>query len=165
MKERAVTTGFHAHEDASCSEGPTQIVRLHEHDPADNIGPKTFQYTNCIYREGEHTFFPRYDTVKKCVRSVTFDLSRYGEVSQNIRFVEKLVTEDYAIATAEAFLSKPLTEDYYNLVKEDLFDDALPFEEAVKIYNCRAACLTDATFLEIADFNDETGRLTLRCGS
>lgn len=115
--------------------------------------PKSqFRYENCLTstRTAEN------------VTTVVFDISRYGKYTHYLLFKEP-VNQQQAISKVEDFLSEPLTEEYYNQIKEDLFDDPMPFDEAKDNYENRGACLTDARFLEIANF--DRGTLTLLCGS
>jgi hypothetical protein len=54
----------------------------------------------------------------KFVETVTFDISRYGEFSETIRF-NKPVTIKNAIKKVEEYLSKQLTGEYFNKIKSD----------------------------------------------
>ena len=96
------------------------------------------------------------------IHRVTFDISRYGKKTHTIHFKEP-VAQHEAIRDAEEFLSQPLTEEYYNTIKNDLFDKAMPWEHAKGQYEHRGACLTDARFLEFVELIN--GTLTLFCGS
>ena len=79
---------------------------------------------------------------------VRFHTSRYGKHSITLSFPEPK-TQAQLISAAEDYLSKPLTEDYYNTVKDDIFGLAgEPWNEARKSYHCRGDILGDATFLE-----------------
>ncbi len=123
-----------------------------------------FKYTNSMYDE-EHPFHPRYENTEKVVGQVTFDISRYRKFKHTILF-EKLVTEDYAIAAAEAFLSQPLDEKYYKRISGDLFGGGCAdFADAKNAYNCRGECLSDCQFLECAELDEASGELVLSCGS
>lgn len=98
----------------------------------------------------------------KNVNSVTFDISRYGKQTHTLHFKEP-VAQHEAISAAERFLSEPLTEEYYNQIKDDLFNKEMSWEQAKIEYEHRGACLTDARFLEFVELKD--GTLTLFCGS
>jgi hypothetical protein len=113
-----------------------------------------FRYINSLYRE--------YSTEPLNITSVEFDISRYGEFTESIIF-DSPVSEKKAIEIVEAYLSEPLTEEYFNKIKSDMFHDDLPWEDAKQTYHCRGDCLTDARFLEDVDVTD--GVLTLLIGS
>jgi len=116
--------------------------------------PGKFCYTNCL---GE------IDNTEEKVKSVQFDLSRYGSVKKIIKFPTP-VTYQEAILAAEEYLSQPLTKEYYEIIKEDTFHEH-EWEEAKKWFKCRGDCLTDAKFLERADLTKYIDELVLWCGS
>lgn len=113
-----------------------------------------FKYINCLDR--------KYSTDRDNISSVKFNISRYGKYNHTIKF-EKLVCEEYAIGQVEEYLSKPLTEKYYNKIVGDLFHES-PWETAKEWFACRGDCLTDAKFLEEAKVST-SGRLTFFIGS
>lgn len=113
-----------------------------------------FVFTNSLDRS--------YDDSGKIIKSVSFDISRYGQFEETLTFHE-LVTEAVAIREAEKYLSKPITEKYYNNIREDLLDN-LAWAEVKKLYHCRGDCLGDNKFLETVEVTT-TGDLLLRCGS
>lgn len=76
----------------------------------------TFVYTNCLDRE--------YDDYVKNVEIVKFDISRYGKYEQTIAFGTP-VSEKKAIETVESHLSQPLTQEYFEKIKDDIFHDNL----------------------------------------
>jgi hypothetical protein len=113
-----------------------------------------FKYTNSLDRA--------YNDAVPNVRSVTFDISRYGAFTHTLTFAEA-VSEAHAIRAVEAYLSGPLTEEYYNKIREDTFDELL-WGEAKEAFPCRGDTLTDAHYLEGAAVDDK-GALTLVVGS
>jgi hypothetical protein len=93
----------------------------------------------------------------KKVKSITFDISRYGKHTHCISFAEPVFI-DKAIYEVERFLSVPLDDEYYNQVKDDLFHTIRHY------YQVRGDCLSDLKFLE--DIKEiEQGVFTLLCGS
>ena len=99
-----------------------------------------FKYENCLGRE--------YDTKKRSITSVVFDVSRYGEYTYRIKF-SRPVSEKRAIRKVESYLSKPLTEIYFNTVKDDLFFGPKTWNDAVnRKYLYRGQCLAGAIHLE-----------------
>jgi hypothetical protein len=99
------------------------------------------------------------------VTSVEFDISRYGQHTHTLKF-ETPISILSAVEKVEKYLSLPLTEDYYNLVKDDLFMSELTWENVHEdnTYEIRGDVLTDATFLEGVKV-DKEGRLTFSIGS
>lgn len=98
----------------------------------------SFQYRRCYHQS----------TDEKYIISITFDISRYGKHTKMLSFSEHL-SEEEAIIKVESYLSEPITKAYFNLVRDDLFDDDLTFETLnEKGYKCRGDLLTDAKFLE-----------------
>ena len=116
--------------------------------------PGRFVYTNILDCE--------YDDAKHDIQSVLFNTSRYGKHHHVITF-DELVTEKVAIEAVEAYLSEPLTEEYYNKIKEDTFHQ-IPWEEAKKEFRCRGATLTNSRFIEDTEV-DEDGQLSFFVGS
>lgn len=121
------------------------------------IPKPTFEYTWSMYHQRSSATYQR-----PVVQSVEFDVSRYGDVSKTIEFDEP-VSVSYAVLTVERYLSLPLSQEYYDEIKEDLFDDEMDWEDAQKEYENRGACLTDCRFLEQAKLVGT--KLTLSCGS
>lgn len=119
----------------------------------DNLKNK-FVYNNSLGRE--------YD---KSINKIVFSISRYGKYKHTINF-DKFVTEKKAIKSAESYLSEPLTKDYYDKIRDDLFVNVkTEYEEACKDYNyiCRGHCLSDAIYLEESKRVENT--IFLLCGS
>ena len=82
------------------------------------------------------------------IQVIIFDISRYGKYSHAINF-NVPVSEKEAIKKIEKYLSEPITEYYFNKVKDDLFENDLEYNElSEKGYKCRGDLLTDASFLE-----------------
>lgn len=106
-----------------------------------------FQYANYLDRE--------YSTTSCNVNLVKFEISRYGKFEESLTF-DSPVSEKTAIEAVEAYLSEPLTKLYFENIKEDMFHNDLPWEEAKEYYQCRGDCLTDARFLERVYYNDGT---------
>lgn len=113
-----------------------------------------FVYTDCLNG---------YDHIKTNIKSITFDISRYCKHKHTISF-DSPVTQEHAIRAAEDYLSQPLTCEYFDQIKDDLFDDFTSYVEAKEYFSCRGDCLTDAKFLERATLYPD-GSLHLWCGS
>jgi hypothetical protein len=95
----------------------------------------------------------------KCVR---FDISRYGKYEAEQDFAKPLTVMG-AIRKVEEFLSGPLTQEYYERVKDDTFHE-FEWDRAQNYFKCRGAVLTDAIHLE--GFNvDHNGVLRFSIGS
>ena len=92
---------------------------------------------------------------KKCVKRVTFDLSRYGEFTKTIAFKEKQ-TQKYALEQVEKYLSEPATEEYFTTFNTGEGID----KEDVAI---KGDLLGDCKFLE--DLEQKGNHLTIICGS
>jgi len=71
-----------------------------------------FSYINSLNR--------LYKTTPKNINSVTFDVSRYGAHNAVIDFAEP-VSEKIAITAAEAYLTRPMTQEQFDLVRDDVF--------------------------------------------
>ncbi len=102
------------------------------------------------------------DNKNKQVNKVTFDISRYGKYEESLTFNDPITIKN-AISNVEKYLSQPLTYEYYERIKDDLFSDAMEFVDAIKYYECRGEALTDNRFLESVQITD--GHLTFCCGS
>eukprot|EP01092_Planopodium_desertum_P009910 TRINITY_DN4332_c0_g1_i1.p1 TRINITY_DN4332_c0_g1~~TRINITY_DN4332_c0_g1_i1.p1 ORF type:complete len:127 (-),score=1.35 TRINITY_DN4332_c0_g1_i1:66-446(-) len=112
-----------------------------------------FKYKNSLERE--------YSTEPANISSVTFRISRYDEFHQTINF-PNLVCERDAIAAAEEYLSEPLTEDYYEIIRDDTYMGG-SWNEAKENFETRGDCLGDAIFIEDVDIED--GSMTFTTGS
>jgi len=113
----------------------------------------TWTFDNCLNVEYENT--------DKSIHGALFDISRYGKYNKTMYFDEN-VTQYEAIKTIEIWLSKPLTEKYYDKICDDTFHKH-SWEKTKEYYKCRGDCLSDARFLEMAEI--ENGILKLCCGS
>ncbi len=113
-----------------------------------------FKYANCLERE--------YSTSPCNVNSVKFNISRYGKFKETLTF-NPAVSEKEAIEAVETYLSQPLTEEYFDRIKSDMFHDYLSWEKAQEDYYCRGDCLTDSKFLERVYLKD--GEMTFFIGS
>lgn len=98
------------------------------------------------------------------ITSVTFPISRYGKVTREMKFAEnEKQTEDQAIKRVEHFLSQPVTREYFDAIKDDLFNRNLRFEDLAKYdFRCRGDLLTDCVFLEGID-RVSAGAVVFRC--
>lgn len=97
-----------------------------------------------------------------CVRSVEFNISRHGKYTHVIAF-PKFVTVKVAIKAVEAYLSEPLTRNYYESIKDDTFHE-MEWEDAIKYFHCRGHALTDTKFLESTKI-DKNGLLIFFIGT
>ena len=89
-----------------------------------------------------------FDNETKNVDVVRFNMSRYGDHQYAIKF-EKFLTIEEAIFEVEKFLSEVITEDYFNVVKDDLFcGDKLTWIDAQERFKIKGDILGDAKFLE-----------------
>ena len=125
-----------------------------------------FVYTNSLLVKNENGEYVEreYDDTVKNVKSVTFNISRYAKYSMTIRFdYQKPMTEKGTIEYVEEFLSKPLTEDWFNMVRDDTFHE-FTWEEAKEQFVCRGDVLTDAKFLEGTHLSQD-GNMTFGIGS
>lgn len=77
----------------------------------------------------------------KKVKSIVFEISRYGKHQCRIDFDEPVYINE-AICKVESFLSLPIDDEYYNKVKDDLFCNERRY------YELRGDCLGDLKFLE-----------------
>ena len=86
---------------------------------------------------------------KSLITSVTFNISRYGKYTFKIEFDEPISIIN-SIEKVEEFLSKKVSENYYNHVKDDLFYSFADYNRDIK-YICsltRGELLTDCIYLE-----------------
>jgi hypothetical protein len=124
-----------------------------------NTSTALFRYTNSLDR-------PYNDRIRS-VKSATFDIGRYGNVTHSIDFPDGPVSEAAAIAAIEAWLSAPLSVAEYEVLRNagDLFhysgDDPFPTDGYLVT---RGDCLGDCRFLESITIS-RTGHLTFFCGS
>jgi len=114
----------------------------------------TFKYTNSLGRKYGRD---------KYIKYIIFNISRYGE-HQRTLYVEGL-TESQIVKKIEKFLNQPITAEYFNEVKNDLFHDDMLFEElSTRGYEVVGDLLTDAKFLEGFD-NIVDGTYKISTGS
>ncbi len=109
----------------------------------------------------------RYDEKRLGVTSVTFWISRGFDYSHTIHFINP-VTEQAAVKRAELYLSQPLTEEYYERVRDDcdmgaVLDDFSYLGWLEKRGDTRGSCLGNAHSLYICDTGLCGGHLTLTC--
>lgn len=97
------------------------------------------------------------------VLSVKFNISRYGKYTKTLTF-SRQISINNAIEKAEEYLSQPVTEEYYNEIRDDLFDNETWEQVKDKNY-IRGDLLSDAIFLESASISRKGGCVTLSCGS
>ena len=99
--------------------------------------------------------------IGKKVKTIKFDVGRYGKKTQTLRF-PVLVDLDLAIDHVERYLSLPLSLRLFESLKrkDDIFDCAeAQFNDFSKIADCLGSC----TFLEAAQFNQLNA--TIQCAS
>jgi hypothetical protein len=116
-----------------------------------------FRYVLCLDEELD-------DTIKN-VSIITFDISRYGKFKHTI-FLDNLVTQKKGVREAEEFLSKRVTMEYYNKVKDDLFAGLKYTEKELieqVLFSNRGSLLGEHKYLESATVVE--GNLVLECGS
>lgn len=137
----------------------TKRPKVNEVADTNNDAPLKFMYNNCLQRH--------YNSTRKNVKQVTFAISRYYDVEHTIAF-PKPTTEAQAIQAVELYLSQPITEDYFNQIKDNtvLGDDKnKSWAEIQKkyAYQTRGDALGCAIELEGTKIKD--GHLTFTCGS
>ncbi len=105
------------------------------------------------------------DIPKLSVKSITFDISRYGKYKHKINFNNAINTKD-AIKYVEQFLSKKCTIEFFNKVKDDLYDDSDDYFEEIKY---RGDLLSDCMNLEVIDvikeYKNKECDILIECGS
>jgi hypothetical protein len=111
-----------------------------------------------------------YDTIidnkHKYVKSITFNISRYGKIEQTLNFeIEK--TEMEAIIEVEKWLSKKITKDYFDKINEDDIEDEyenknISFDKYKN--NNRGFILSSAIFIENIE-KIEPNHIYLDCSS
>jgi hypothetical protein len=121
------------------------------------------KYGACLINN-ENIFNYIYDTkidiLNKYVNKITFDISRFHKVKHTLTFEDKK-TEMEAIIEAEKFLSKKLTNEYFDTIKEDCLE---PYE-FYKNLNCnRGQVLGSAIYIEFIEKFDKN-HIYLSCGS
>lgn len=102
--------------------------------------PKPFQFIH--YYECK--------TSPKNITEITFDISRFSRYKDKLIFNEP-VSEAEAVKAVESYLSEPITEHYFERVKDDLFHSVsiLNFDELIENgFLKRGNLLTEAIFLE-----------------
>lgn len=87
----------------------------------------------------------------KIVNDVTFNISRYGLYKFFIPFEEPQTVSD-AIKVVEHFLSAPIDQEYFDIVKDDLFPGT-----KLKDLKIRGDCLGTAIFIEDIIFYEDGG--------
>jgi hypothetical protein len=132
-------------DDKSSSKTPTKSSDNNNEEVAQ------FSYVNLLNAQYEHTY--------RCVRSVRFDISRFCRHKHTLHF-DPPVSEAQAIRAVEAYLSLPMTEDYFAAIRDDLFHDDASWTD----YRCRGDALTDAKYLERVSLNDD-GQLSFSIGT
>lgn len=90
------------------------------------------------------------------VRIASFPISRNGKHTGSITFYP-CVTVKKAIENIESYLSYPVNQAFYDLIKDDLY-------EPITSYKCRGDCLTDYFYIEGISVDDE-GIMTLTMGN
>lgn len=96
------------------------------------------------------------------VKSITFDIGRWGTLQHTLHF-EKAIDGVAAIQAVERWLSEPLTKTEHAALLEadDLYDDNMTYDE----YENRGAALSACTFLDVVEYNPQRRHITLSCGS
>lgn len=120
------------------SDAPIQFDYTQEDDGYIDDRPSIkgkFRYINSTGTES-------YPDTDRVVSSVIFSISRYGMHEEQIRFKEN-VTIKHAIEEVEKFLSEPVDEQYFDRVKNDLFDNNMDWEGLT-----RGDLLSDARYME-----------------
>lgn len=105
----------------------------------------------------------RFAALGSCVQRIRFHTHRWYCMTQTIEF-RKPVAMSTAVATAERFLSEPLTASYYRARKDhpNGWYYAEPFEATTR--KTRGDMLGDAVYLERIQCLGE-GTFLLQCGS
>ena len=166
QKERKLPEGDFYREIIADSEAGRKLDRdfpLYDEDEAE--AAPTAKAGSCFeYQLFDISKEEFYDDIEEVVKSVKFDVSRFGKFTHTIKFSEP-VTVFTAVLAAEKFLSEPLTKEWYEKVQSDLFYNETPWEKAKTEYKCRGDLLTDAVWMEGIDVNEANGMLTFRIGS
>lgn len=149
---------------AAAAVGPSkkiEIVKGSKGCKGSTTNKSLFKYNNSLGRE--------YKDTTKTIEAVKFPISRYGAYKVILNFEEN-VTEMEAIRCVEHYLSQPLTQKYYNMVRHDLYWVTDNWEADELYYQIRGDLLSDARDLDRVEYrehDDETGShlLTLIVGS
>jgi len=105
----------------------------------------------------------RYDNTKKNVMYVCFAISRYAKYRMTLRLGEKMTVKQ-AIEVVESWLSKEASQDYYDMVADDLFGDSYEWYFVDGEKPSRGRLLGDCKFLEsIVRIDSDT--IEIQCGS
>ena len=129
------------------SEGWRQSV-IYRGKPAEQEFIKHyFSYINSLGR--------LYRSSPKNVNIVLFDESRYGRHTGAIYFLQP-VSERTAIVAAESYLGRRMTQEHFDIVKDDLF--AEPIIERFEYFG---DVLGNARYLERVEITDWSGPGTL----
>ena len=97
---------------------------------------------------------------RETVKSIVFDISRYGKHTHRIDFDEPVYLNE-AICKVESFLSLPLDDEYYEKVKDDLFCKRSDLRGYLEV---RGDCLGDCKYLEEVK-EIEPNVVMIECGS
>ena len=99
-----------------------------------------------------------------CARS-SFRFSRYNGNKHQHRIDFPLpTTEKLAIEAAQAFLSQPLTQEWWDTIRLDTFHEYTWEQAQAHDFKIRGHALTDCIFLESTELDDK-GLLTFWVGS
>ena len=116
-----------------------------------NIVEGRFVYTNAVDSPfGDHsgTYVPPpFDDTDGSITSVTFCISRYKKITKTINLPNP-TTVCQMISIVENHLSQPLTEEWFDKVKEDSWGSDLKWSEYKDCELNRGFMLTDAKFIE-----------------
>jgi len=102
------------------------------------------------------------DDTEKQVTSITFNVSRYGKYTKTLRF-ENPITVKETVELVEKYFSEPITQKFYEVVKDDLWWSDEPWDVAQKNYDVKGNVLTDNVYLE--SYSVRNGKLRLSIGS
>ena len=94
------------------------------------------------------------------ISTITFDISRYGEHTHKLTFANPMTEQD-AIGEVEKWLSVPLTQEYFDAVKNDLFCGDSNWHD---YYKTRGDLLGNCKFLERIRV-DKCRNAKISCGS
>lgn len=138
------------------------------------VPENTFTYENSIYPRNNNVDWDTdvdnlpdpipYENTKRCIRSVTFPISRCWNVNRTIRF-RTPVTKKEAVEAAEAFLSQPFTRPLFAKIKQgNWMCSDMTFKHVVAKKLCIGDLLGGAVFMEGFD-TDAKGHTKLVIGS
>lgn len=94
-------------------------------------------------------------STKPDVTEIVFNISRYGKHKASIKWKEP-VSEKFAVAAVEKYLSEPLDLVHFEKVIDDSFDSTMTWPVAREMFQYRGDVLTDAKFLEALE-RDKSG--------